>query len=194
MGLVNALGLALGKAGGGKGIAGQEIGRGGAGLGPAAEEVNLFLHRQERADLFEKGLELALVEIAVAVAIEAAPALHQLFQQPQPFTAFQGGAQVAADQIQHPIGQEPSQLLFQLAALLGELAHALQQKQALLQHRGGRLKAALVLVIHGGCLAGQAGQEGEFGLPAAAQGWGLGWLQVTAGRFKGFLGQAGLQQ
>ena len=156
IGLANALGLALGKAGGREGVAGQEIGGGGAGLRPATEQVNLFLNRQERADLLEKGLELALVELPVAVAIEAAAALHQLFEQLQTFHALQGGAQVAADQIKDPVGQELAQLLFQLAPLLGQLAHALQQLQALLQDGGGRLKAALVLVILGGRLAGQA--------------------------------------
>ena len=114
------------------------------------------MNRQERADLLKKGLELALVEIPVAVAIEAAAALHQLLEQLQTLTAFQGGAQVAADQIEDPVGQEPAQLLFQLVPLLGQLAHALQQLQALLQHRGGRLKAALVLIILGGRLASQA--------------------------------------
>ena len=125
VGLANALGLALGKAGGREGVAGQEIGSGGAGLGPAAEQVNLFLNRQERTDLLEKSLELGLVEIPVAVAIEAAAALQQLFEQLEAFQAFQGGAQVAAHQIQHPVGQEPAQLLFKLAPLLGQLAHAL---------------------------------------------------------------------
>ena len=132
----DALGLALHEAGGGEGEAGQEIGGGRAGLGPAVEQVHLLLHRQELADLFEEGLELAGGEVGVVLPLQAAPLLHQPLQQGDALLAGGVGGEVAADQIQHAVWQQGLQVVLEPPALLRLLAHALQQLQALLQQAG----------------------------------------------------------
>ena len=115
-----------------------------------------------------------------------------MLQQGDALLAGAAGGEVAADQIEHAIGQQFLEVLLELAPLLGLLAHALQQLQALLQGQGGRFIAALVAVIPGGALAGQSSQQGQIGFAAAAQGGGLGRLQSAGGAVEGFLGLAGL--
>ena len=192
VGLEDPFGLALGEARGGQGKAREEVGGGRTAIAPAAEELHLLLSRQELADLLEERLELALGEGQIGVALEATALLHELLQQGDALLAGAAGGEVAADQIEHAIGQQFLEVLLELATLLGLLAHALQQLQALLQGQGGRFIAALVAVIPGGALAGQSGEQGQVGFAAAAQGGGLGRLQSAGGAVEGFLGLAGL--
>ena len=133
VGLEDPFRLALGEARGGQGKAREEVGGGRAAIAPAAEELHLLLSRQELADLLEERLELALGEGQIGVALEATALLHELLQQGDALLAGAAGGEVAADQIEHAIGQQFLEVLLELAPLLGLLAHALQQLQALLQ-------------------------------------------------------------
>ena len=76
----DALGLALGKAGGGEGGARQEIGSRRSAC-PATKQINLFLHCQEGTDLFEKGLKFLRAHARVTKAFQSTSAGHQLFKQ-----------------------------------------------------------------------------------------------------------------
>ena len=81
-----------------------------------------------------------------------------------------------------------------MLAQLGQLAHALQQLQALFQGLGGTFVAALLVQIGRGGQGRQAGQQGEVGFPAAPQGWGLGWLEGAIGQFQALEGLARFQE
>ena len=172
--------LALGEARGGEGGGGQKIGTASLlarGTGPAAEQVDLLLHREIGPDLAEKGLKLLGVHAWIPLPLQPAPFVHQLFQQSQALAARLHRPQVPAEQIQHPEGPEGQEGLADRLALLGLLAHPLQQLLALAQEQGGALEAAVAAQILGAGQAGEGRQQAEIGFPAAAQGWGLGGLQ-----------------
>ena len=191
---LDPLRLALHEAGSGEGQAGQPIGAAGSGLGPAAEQIQLFLNGEELADLLEERRKFTGGERRVAIPFQAAAALHQLIEQGDTLLAGGHGREIAADQVEHAVRKQGVQLLFQSASLIRQLAHALQQLQALLQGAGCCFVMALAAVVGGGGMAGQAGQKTEIGLAAAAQRRGLGWLQTPAGGVERFQCLAGLQQ
>ena len=92
----DALGLALGKAGGGEGGACQEI-CSRRGFCPATEQIHLFLHCQEGTDLLKKGLKFLRAHARVTETLQSAPAGHQLFKQGQTLGPFRLGREVAAE-------------------------------------------------------------------------------------------------
>ena len=92
----DALGLALGKAGGGEGGARQEI-CSRRGFCPATEQIHLLLHRQEGTDLLKKGLKFLRAHARVTETLQSAPAGHQLFKQGQTLGPFRLGREVAAE-------------------------------------------------------------------------------------------------
>ena len=185
-GFLDALGLALGEAGGGEGIGPQKFSGDRTGFGPELEQIDLLLHGEETADLLEEGLKGFLGEVFVLITVESTAAFHQIQQQFQTVFPVAAVVQVAADQIQDSIGEQALEVVLQGLAQIGLLAHALQQLDALLQQLGGRFKAAVMAAIGPCALGGQAGQQGEIQFTAAAQGWCLGWLQGAPCPFKRF--------
>ena len=194
----NPLGFALAKTRSSESCGGQEIGSPGSSIqrviGPAAEQVHLLLHGEEGADLFEKGLEFFDRQARVVVPLQAAPALDQLFEQRQSLGALAHGGEIAAEQIEHAEGGEALELLVDLMAQGGELAHALQKLQTLLEGLGGAFVAAPLVLIGGRRQAGEPGEQGQIRFAAAAQGWRLGRLEGPAGQFEAFEGLASLQK
>ena len=199
----NPLGFALAKARCGERCGGQEISslracpRGAripGVIGPAAEQIHLLLHGEEGADLFEKGLEFFARQAWVVVPLQAAPALDQLFEQGQALGALADGGEIAAEQIEHAEGGEALELLVDLMAQGGELAHALQELQTLSEGLGGTFVAAPLVLIGGRRQTGEPGQQGQIRFAAAAQGWRLGRLEGPAGEFETFEGLTSLQK
>ena len=119
------LGLALCKAGGGEGGAGQKVSRRRGGC-PATEQIHLFLHRQEGTDLFEEVLKFRRSHAGVTETFQSAPAGHQLFKQGQPLGSFSLGREIAAEQVKHPVRPQSIELVAELLANGWQLAHPLQ--------------------------------------------------------------------
>ena len=92
----DALGLALGKAGGGEGGARQKI-CSRRGFCPATEQIHLLLHCQEGTDLLKKGLKFLWAHARVTETLQSAPAGHQLFKQGQTLGPFRLSREVAAE-------------------------------------------------------------------------------------------------
>ena len=102
---------------------------------------------EKTADLLEKRLEGLLREAGVLIAIKAAASLDQFIEQiAAKFTAAVFG-QIAADQIQDPIGQQSIEVALQAHPLLLLLSHPLQQLDAVLQDLGGAFKAAIAAAL-----------------------------------------------
>ena len=103
-------------------------------------------------------------------------------------------AEITAEQIQNPEGSQPLQSVFQLALLVGELAHPLLQLNAVDQKLGRRLIAPLVLFLHGSIAAGQGSQERQVRFTATAEGRGLRRLETLPCQLKGLESAIGLPE
>ncbi len=190
---LDALGLALGKSGGGQGSAGQQGGLGGLG-GPAAEQIHLLLHGEEGADLIEEGAKLRGRQVGIRLSLQPAALLHQLLEQLQAQLAFGPGRQVAAEQVEHSIGPQAQQLIADFLEQGRQLAHALQQLAALLEHGCRQLVAPPLMHASRSGQAGQTGQQRQIPLATAAQHRGIGGLQGPAGQLEALQGAAGFQE
>ena len=156
-GRADAFGFALGKARGRQGIGAEEFSGDRAAFTPLQEQIDLLLHGEETADLLEERLEGFLREIGVLIAIEAAAALHQFIEQIAAKFAAAAFSQIAADQIQDPVGQQGIEVALEAHPLLLLLAHALQQLDAVVQDLRSAFKAAIAAAL----LAGLLGREGR---------------------------------
>ena len=177
----------------------EETGIGCAPLKPAAEQIDLLLNGEEAADLMEERFEILLVEAAGLITIsigglETTSGHNQLIQQRQPPLMGVLIAEITAEQIQNPEGSQPLQGVFQLALLVGELAHPLLQLNAVDQKLGRRLIAPLVLFLHGSIAAGQGSQERQVRFTATAEGRGLRRLEALPCQLKGLESAIGLPE
>ena len=114
--------------------------------------------------------------------------LHQPVQQGQALLAIRH--RLAAEQLEHPIGEQAIPFLRQLLAQAVVLAHALEQLLSLEQHLSGPLVLAFLLAVLGRLPAGQTRHQGEVGFTAAAEGGGLGGLETAAGQLEGLGSEA----